>query len=89
LLKFAEEEIVRRGGRMLLVETSSQETYGGTIQFYERTGYEVAGRIEDYYRAGDAKLIFAKRLAAPAVAMPADAARVVETDAQTELQPQN
>ena len=63
LLKFAEEAIVRRGGSMLLVETSSQETYGGTIQFYERTGYGLAGRIEDYYKVGDHKLIFAKKLA--------------------------
>jgi ribosomal protein S18 acetylase RimI-like enzyme len=62
LLKFTEEEIVRRGGRLLLIETSSQETYGGTIQFYERTGYELVGRVADYYRAGDDKLIFAKRL---------------------------
>jgi ribosomal protein S18 acetylase RimI-like enzyme len=67
LLKFTEEEVVRRGGRLLLIETSSQETYGGTIQFYERTGYELAGRVADYYKAGDDKLIFAKRLdAAPA-----------------------
>ena len=51
---------------MLLIETSSQETYGVTIQFYERTGYELAGRVADYYRAGDDKLIFAKRLVSPA-----------------------
>jgi ribosomal protein S18 acetylase RimI-like enzyme len=63
LLKFTEEEIVRRGGKMLLVETSSQETYGGTIQFYERTGYELVGKIKEYYKPGDDKLIFAKRLA--------------------------
>src|SRR5205814_4896070 len=62
LLKFAEEEIVRRGGKMLLVETSSQETYGGTIQFYEKTGYELVGKIKEYYKPGDDKLIFAKRL---------------------------
>src|SRR5712672_1879482 len=62
LLKFAEEEIVRRGGRMLLIETSSQETYGGTIHFYERTGYELVGNIPEYYKPGDDKLIFAKRL---------------------------
>jgi ribosomal protein S18 acetylase RimI-like enzyme len=70
LLKFAEEEIVRRGGKMLLIETSSQETYGGTIQFYERTGYELVGKVPEYYKPGDDKLIFAKRLptaAAPAV----------------------
>jgi ribosomal protein S18 acetylase RimI-like enzyme len=63
LLKFSEEEVVRRGGKMLLIETSSQETYGGTIQFYERTGYELVGKIPEYYKPGDDKLIFAKRLA--------------------------
>ncbi|MFL5510752.1 MAG: GNAT family N-acetyltransferase [Gemmatimonadaceae bacterium] len=62
LLKFTEEEIARRGGTMLLVETSSQETYGGTIQFYEKTGYELVGKIKDYYRTGDDKLIFMKKL---------------------------
>ncbi len=62
LLKFTEEETVRRGGKMLLIETSSQETYGGTIQFYEKTGYELVGKIPEYYKPGDDKLIFAKRL---------------------------
>jgi ribosomal protein S18 acetylase RimI-like enzyme len=62
LLKFTEEEVVRRGGRLLLIETSSQETYGGTIQFYEQTGYELVGRVQDYYKPRDDKLIFAKRL---------------------------
>jgi ribosomal protein S18 acetylase RimI-like enzyme len=66
LLKFSEEEVVRRGGKMLLIETSSQETYGGTIQFYERTGYELVGKIPEYYKPGDDKLIFAKRLVSSA-----------------------
>ncbi|HKN57829.1 MAG TPA: N-acetyltransferase [Gemmatimonadaceae bacterium] len=74
LLRFAEEEIVRRGGQMLLVETSSQETYGGTIQFYEKTGYDLVGKIKEYYKPGDDKLIFAKRLPAPV------APTVVEVD---------
>lgn len=64
LMRFAEEEIVRRGGKMLLVETSSQETYGGTIQFYEKTGYQLVGDIKEYYKPGDDKLIFAKKLSA-------------------------
>ena len=67
LMKFTEEEIARRGGRLLLIETSSQETYGGTIQFYERTGYELVGKIKEYYKPGDDKLIFVKRLATPEV----------------------
>ena len=51
-----------RGGQMLLVETSSQETYGGTIQFYEKSGYVMVGKIKEYYRPGDDKLIFVKKL---------------------------
>ncbi len=62
LVTFAEGEIVRRGGRMLLIETSSQETYGATIKFYEGAGYDIAARIKDYYKQGDDKLIFYKRL---------------------------
>ena len=66
LLKFAEDEVTRRGGKLLLIETSSQETYGGTIAFYEKTGYELVGKIKEYYKPGDDKLIFVKRLPAPA-----------------------
>jgi len=76
LLKFAEDEIARRGGQLLLVETSSQETYGGTIQFYEKTGYELVGKIKDYYKIGDDKLIFLKKLSAPAPAVVKEAERV-------------
>ena len=76
LLKFAEDEIARRGGQLLLVETSSQETYGGTIQFYEKTGYELVGKIKDYYKPGDDKLIFLKTLLAPAPAVVKEAERV-------------
>ena len=65
LLKFAEEEVARRGGKLLLAETSSMETYGGTIAFYEKTGYELVGKIVDYYKPGDDKLIFAKKVPAP------------------------
>ncbi len=73
LLKFAEEETIRRGGRILLIETSSQETYGGTIQFYEKTGYELVGKIKEYYKPGDDKLIFAKKLQAPLSTMVSEA----------------
>jgi ribosomal protein S18 acetylase RimI-like enzyme len=68
LMKFTEEETLRRGGRLLLIETSSQETYGGAIQFYERSGYELVGKIKDYYKRGDDKLIFVKRMEEPVLA---------------------
>jgi ribosomal protein S18 acetylase RimI-like enzyme len=74
LLKFAEDEVTRRGGKLLLIETSSQETYGGTIQFYEKTGYDLVGKIKDYYKPGDDKLIYVKRL--PVAAAEVEAERV-------------
>jgi ribosomal protein S18 acetylase RimI-like enzyme len=82
LMKFTEEETVRRGGKMLLIETSSQETYGGTIQFYERTGYELVGKIPEYYKPGDDKLIFAKRLTQ---SVPVDRAATADTSISREL----
>ena len=61
LLTAAEDEVRSRGGRLLLIETASQDAYAATIRFYERAGYEIASRIADYYRPGDDKLVFAKR----------------------------
>jgi ribosomal protein S18 acetylase RimI-like enzyme len=62
LLRAAEEDVVGRGGRLLLIETSSQESYVPTISFYKRNGYHLEARIHDFYRRGDDKLIFAKNL---------------------------
>jgi ribosomal protein S18 acetylase RimI-like enzyme len=62
LLDFVERDVVARGGRMLLIETSSQQIYDATIRFYHRSGYEVAARIKNFYRIGDDKLIFSKEL---------------------------
>ena len=62
LLGHVEQEVVKRGGRMILIETSSQETYGATIRFYKRGGYDLVARIKNFYRVGDDKLIFSKEL---------------------------
>ena len=62
LLDFVEKDVVARRGRMLLIETSSQQTYEATIRFYQRSGYELAARIKNFYRVGDDKLVFSKEL---------------------------
>jgi len=54
--------VERLGGRLLLIETSSQEVYQSTVRFYERCGYALLARITDYYRPGDDKLLFGKYL---------------------------
>lgn len=63
LIRLAESQARERGGRLLLIETASQETYAATIRFYERAGYELVSRIPDFYKEGDDKLTFAKRIA--------------------------
>jgi len=62
LLKYVETDVLHRGGRMILIETSSQESYGATVRFYERSGYHLEARIRDFYRVGDDKLVFQKEL---------------------------
>ncbi|HET6490755.1 MAG TPA: GNAT family N-acetyltransferase [Syntrophales bacterium] len=62
LIEYVEKDVLNRGGRMILIETSSQETYGATVRFYEGSGYRLAARIENFYRIGDDKLIFQKEL---------------------------
>ncbi len=62
LLAYVERDVISRGGRMVLIETSSQESYGATIRFYEHSGYHLAARIRNFYRVGDDKLIFQKDL---------------------------
>ncbi len=62
LLAFAEDSVRRRGGRLLLIETSSQESYGATVRFYERAGYTLEARIRDFYKPGDDKLVFVRQL---------------------------
>ena len=62
LVEYVENDIRSRGGRMLLIETSSRDEYDATIAFYQRTNYELAARIKNFYRVGDDKLIFIKEL---------------------------
>ncbi len=61
LLEFTEEAVIKSGGRMLIIETSSKEKYLPTQNFYLRNGYPVEARIKDFYSAGDDRLIYVKR----------------------------
>jgi ribosomal protein S18 acetylase RimI-like enzyme len=62
LTQLAEDEARARGGRLLLIETASQDVYAPTIRFYERAGYQLVSTIRDFYKKGDDKLTFAKSL---------------------------
>ena len=62
LLQAVEEQLRNRGARTLRVETSSLEGQGGALRFYQQVGYQVAGRIADFYRSGDDLITLCKRL---------------------------
>ena len=62
LLRSSERDAVRRGASRMYVDTSSRAEYVPTRRFYERAGYELAARLDDFYADGDAKCIYLKRL---------------------------
>ena len=57
-----EEDIRKRNGRLLLLETSSMPHSELTRKFYVKQGYAVAGIIQDFYSDGDSMVIFRKRI---------------------------
>ena len=63
LMRLAESEICLCSGRLVLAETSSQELYEPTREFYISRGYREISRISDFYDVGDDKVTFAKVLA--------------------------
>ncbi|HVS03054.1 MAG TPA: GNAT family N-acetyltransferase [Thermoanaerobaculia bacterium] len=62
LLAASEERIAAAGGRRVFIETSSLDLYRPTRQFYLRCGYRVEAELADFYRPGDGKVIFGRRL---------------------------
>jgi ribosomal protein S18 acetylase RimI-like enzyme len=64
LQRAVEAALEERGERLLLVETSGLPEFEGTRAFYRGLGYAEEARVRDYYRDGDDKVVFAKRLGA-------------------------
>ncbi len=62
VLKEAEKEIKRLGGRAIYIETSSKPLYKPTQKFYLDNGYRIEAILKDFYDLNDDKLIFTKQL---------------------------
>lgn len=60
MLRFVEDEVRRRQGRVLFIDTSSQPLYDPTRRFYLKNGYEQHAVLKDFYAAGDSKVVFRK-----------------------------
>ena len=62
LLQETEEAIKKAGGFGIYVETSSKEQYFPTRAFYEKNGYILKARFENFYDEVDDKCVYVKYL---------------------------
>jgi ribosomal protein S18 acetylase RimI-like enzyme len=63
LLARVEEEVRSRGGRLLVVETSSTPDYAAARHLYESGGYSREAVVHDFYGPGDDLVLYTKPLA--------------------------
>lgn len=64
LVAEAERRSLARGGRMLLIDTSTSAPMAAARALYPALGYERVAHIPDYWAPGDGKLTFRRSLAA-------------------------
>jgi ribosomal protein S18 acetylase RimI-like enzyme len=62
LVAHAEGHVMRHGGRRLAAQTSGRPDYAPVRAFYAALGYEVMGRIPDYFRDGDDGVFYCRVL---------------------------
>jgi GNAT superfamily N-acetyltransferase len=62
LLREVERRTLATGGTRMYLDTSGRAQYAPTRAFYERKGYRVAARLEDFFAPGDDKVIYVKTL---------------------------
>ena len=60
LVAWLEKRLAEAGGRLILIETSSQPKYEKTRNFYLGLGYREASRIPDFYKVGDGRITYVK-----------------------------
>ncbi len=62
LVLAAEQALIDRHQRILLVDTSSSQAFAKARAFYRKSGYEQEARIRDFWAEGDDKITYRKAL---------------------------
>ncbi len=62
LMHYIENLLQAQGNRILLVETSGLPEYALTREFYDKCAYTREAVIRDFYRDGEDKVVFRKKL---------------------------
>ena len=62
MMKHIELVLKKRGGRILIVETSSDDAQIAARNFYKKIGYTEEAVIRDFWKEGEHKIVFWKKL---------------------------
>ena len=62
LIKFVENYLRERKGRLILIETSGKDSYEKERKFYEKNLYKELVNIRDFYKEGDSLIVYGKYL---------------------------
>lgn len=62
MMKFIEKYLTDNKKRILIVDTSSDELYNSTREFYKKINYIEIARIKDFWNDGEDKITFWKKL---------------------------
>lgn len=62
MMRYLEKHLIRNGGRILIVDTSSTDSFLRTRDFYLQMGYSKEAVIRDFWSEGDDKVTFCKKL---------------------------
>jgi ribosomal protein S18 acetylase RimI-like enzyme len=62
MMSYIEQQLKQKDGRILIVETSSDNAQIGARKFYEKIGYTQMAVIKDFWNDGEDKIVFWKKL---------------------------
>lgn len=62
MMSYIERQLKSQDGRILIVETSSDDAQIGARKLYEKIGYSKEAVIRDFWNEGEDKIVFWKKL---------------------------
>lgn len=62
MMNYIEQLLKQKDGRILIVETSSDDAQIGARKFYKQIGYTQEAVIRDFWKDGEGKIVFWKKL---------------------------
>ena len=62
MMNFIENYLKAKGHRILIVDASGADEFESTRKFYEKLGYNKEAVIRDFWKEGDDKIVFWKKL---------------------------